>query len=220
MPPPAHHAPVESTGDPPGPTTHPTHPSCLPGTSSPTPPPTPPTWLPSHAGPLPRRPSPADLTGSQTRLPLPHVYSIHPNRPVQTFNQPLVEEPSRADLEKVRVMLAIEGREPGHKGDREVADDRHIATATHFSNSAGKEIVDATVAHVEQYVDRLEGILGHGHGVQLEGPAGNACSLRYPLGCRGERRSAHGPGWCPSEMSAEEEPQAITYTAIAGVTLA
>ena len=36
----------------------------------------------------------------------------------------------------------------------------------------------------------------------LEGPAGNARSLRCPLGCRGERSRAQGPGWCPSEMRA------------------
>ena len=159
-PPPARHAPAESRGDPPGPKNPPTLPS-HPHQESihQLHPPILQPHSPSTLVPPTHRPRLADLTGSQTMLPLPHVRPVPPHRSHQTFNQPRVHMHSRTDINVVGVLLAIQGHEPGNKGNRKVRDTRGIRTATHLADGAGKEVVDATVPKVEQHVHGLEGTL-------------------------------------------------------------
>ena len=158
---------------------------------------------PSNLIPPPRRPSPADLTGSQTMLPLPRVRPVPPDRPRQTFNEPRLNMHSRTDIDLVGVLLAIQGHEPGNKGNRKVRDNLDIWTAMYLADGAGKEVVDATVAQVEQHVHRLEGTLCQGQGVELKAPTIDTRCMRGPLWCNGERGRAQHPSWCPHEVVAD-----------------
>ena len=158
---------------------------------------------PSTLVPALRRPSPADLTGSQTVLPLPHVRPVPPHRPCLTFNQPRVHMHSWTDINVVGVLLAIQGHESGNKGNRKVRDNRDIRTATHLADGAGNEVVDATVAKVEQHVHCLEGSLPQGQGVKLEAPTIDGRCMMGPHWCTGERGRGEHPGWCPTKVVAE-----------------
>ena len=99
-------------------------------------------------------------------LPLPDVRPVPSHQPRQTPNQPCMDMPSRTDINVVGVLLTIQSHEPGNKGNRKVQDNRDIWTATHLADGAAKEVVDATVAKVEQDVHRLEGTLRQGKGVE------------------------------------------------------
>ena len=99
-------------------------------------------------------------------LPLPQVRCVPPHQARQTPNQPHVDKPSRTDINMVGVRLTIQSHEPGNKGNRKIRDDRDIRTATHLADGAAKEVVDATVAKVEEDVHRLEGTLRQGKGVE------------------------------------------------------
>ena len=84
----------------------------------------------------------------------------------------------RTDINVVGVLLAINGHEPANKGNHKVRDDRDIRTATHLEDAAGKEVVEVTVAKVEQHLHGLEGTVRHGQGVELVAPTIDAHCMR------------------------------------------
>ena len=114
-------------------------------------------------------------------LPLPHIRPVPPHQPRQTFNPPGVHMHSRPDIYVVVVLLAIKAHELDNKGNRTARDNRDIQTATHLADGVGKEVVDTTVAKVEQHVHGLEGTLRQGQGVELAAPTIDARCMRGPL---------------------------------------